>query len=145
MARAHRQIKREAIVPSPPPRPAPKRPPPIARGVCVVIVTLTRRHSSPFNFQENSMRQSTIAQAALALIASAAMLGAHAQTTPPPVGEANDPTSPNATPRPAGKMKTHKMKMKSAKTKPPVTGEANDQTANGGTTEAAKDAKAPGM
>jgi hypothetical protein len=129
------------------------------------------------------MRQSTIAQAALALIASAAMLGAHAQTTPTPVGEANDhtspnaamqgtpkvknatnnrnpgvvppmvgeandPTSPNATPRPAGKMKTHKMKMKSAKTKPPVTGEANDQTANGGTTEAAKaakDAKAPGM
>src|SRR5450830_645284 len=172
MACAHRQIKREAIVPSPPPRPAPKRPPPIARGVCVVIVTLIRRYSSPFNFQENSMRQSTIAHAA--------MLGAHAQTTatpvgeandhtspnaamqgtpnvknatnnrnpgvvPPMVGEANDPTSPNATPRPAGKMKTHKMKMKSAKTKPPVTGEANDQTANGGTTEAAKDAKAPGM
>src|SRR5450830_1419853 len=96
MACAHRQIKREAIVPSPPPRPAPKRPPPIARGDCVVLVTLIRRYSSPFNFQENSMRQSTGAQAGVGLIASPTMLGADAQATATPVGEANDHTSPNA-------------------------------------------------
>ena len=112
----------------------------------------------------------------LRCVSAAAVLlctfGAYAQQGPPRTGEANDPTSPNAAPRPSPEpkkgtanpsvappkvgeandptssnyqrppAKEKPMKPSATKTKPPVAGEANDQTSSAGTTEAAKAAKA---
>lgn len=88
------------------------------------------------------MRQSTIARAALALIASAAMLGAHAQTTPTPVGEANDHTSANAAMTGTPKVKNATNNVNPGVV-PPMVGEANDQTSPNAAARPAGKMKAP--
>ena len=72
------------------------------------------------------MRTSILAQALLALAATT-MVGAHAQTKPTPVGEANDHTSANAAPTGTPKMKNATNNVNPGVV-PPKVGEANDQT-----------------
>jgi hypothetical protein len=54
--------------------------------------------------------------------------GAYAQQGPPRTGEANDPTSPNATPRQAPEPKKDVTGTSNPNMSPPKVGEANDPT-----------------
>lgn len=88
------------------------------------------------------MHSSKLASAILALAASAAMLGAHAQTKPTPVGEVNDHTSANAAMQGTPKVKNATNNINPGVV-PPMVGEANDQTSPNATERPAGKMKAP--
>ncbi|MFL6711230.1 MAG: hypothetical protein ACJ8HI_23770 [Massilia sp.] len=88
------------------------------------------------------MQASTIAKAILALATSAAMLSAHAQTQPTPVGEANDHTAANAAVQGTPKVKNATNNVNPGVV-PPMVGEANDQTSPNATVRPAGKMKAP--